>query len=67
MSNARATIIAITHQAQAHPIVEHHGHQTAGQVVLMAEVSAVAGLPVIGNASATLRSGSIHINYIETR
>ena len=61
MSNARATIIAITHQAQAHPIVGHHGHQTAGQAVLTAEASAVVGLPVIGNVDVTLRSGIIHI------
>ena len=67
MSDAQAIEMTITHRVQAHPIVGHHGHQTAGQVVLMAEVSAVAGLPVIGNANATLRSGSIHINYIETR
>ena len=60
MSDARATTIAITHRVRAHPIAGHRGHPTVGQVVLTAEVSAVAGLPVIGNANATLLSGSIH-------
>ena len=67
MSDARATTIAITHRVRVHPIVGHHGHQIVGQVVLTAEVSAVAGLPAIGNAKSHSLSGSIHIDYIETR
>lgn len=56
MSNARATIIVITHQVQAYPTAGHHGHQTAGQAVPTAEASVAEVRPATGNIHVTLRS-----------